>query len=149
MDHSDNALIADFGLATVTQNLDCIQSAAHRRDHTPRWAAPEALTEGTFSKEADVFSLAMVMIEVRCELPTVHIASADRFALIQVLTGAVPFSDETPTMAILHITQGTRPPRPAHPSLTTELWTLMERCWNQDPQLRPEVSEALSVLDGA
>ena len=64
VDHSGNALIADFGLATVAQNLDSVQSTTHRGGHTPRWAAPEVLTEGTFSKEADIFSFAMVMIEV-------------------------------------------------------------------------------------
>ena len=63
VDHSGNALLADFGLATVTQNLDSVQSATHRGGHTPRWAAPEVLTEGTFSKEADIFSFAMIMIE--------------------------------------------------------------------------------------
>jgi len=65
VDHSGNALLADFGLATVTQNLDSVRSTTHRGGHTPRWAAPEVLTEGTFSKEADIFSFAMVMIEVR------------------------------------------------------------------------------------
>jgi len=65
VDHSGNALIADFGLATVAQNLDSVRSATHQGGHTPRWAAPEVLTEGTFSKEADTFSFAMVMIEVR------------------------------------------------------------------------------------
>ena len=65
VDHSGSALIADFGLATVTQNLDSIQSATRQAGHTPRWAAPEVLTEGKFSKEADIFSFAMVMIEVR------------------------------------------------------------------------------------
>ena len=64
VDHSGNALIADFGLATVAQNLDSIQSTTHHGGHTPRWAAPEVLTEGTFSKKADIFSFAMVMIEV-------------------------------------------------------------------------------------
>ena len=64
VDHSGHAVIADFGLATVTQNLDSLQSVSHQRGHTPRWAAPEVLTEGTFSMEADTFSFAMVMIEV-------------------------------------------------------------------------------------
>jgi len=63
--HSGNALIADFGLATVTQNLDSIHSSTHQGAHTPRWAAPEVLTEAAFSKKADIFSFAMVMIEVR------------------------------------------------------------------------------------
>ena len=30
----------------------------------------------------------------------------------------------------------------------TELWTLMEHCWDQSPQLRPDVSEVLAVLRG-
>ena len=77
VDHSGHAVIADFGLATVTQNLDSVQSISHQRGHTPRWAAPEVLTEGICSKEADTFSFAMVMIEVCCELSTVRITLAD------------------------------------------------------------------------
>ena len=71
MDDSDNARIADFGFATVTQNLDSVQSA-HCQRGTPRWTAPEVLDEGPYSKEADVFSFAMVMIEVCHRLPTVR-----------------------------------------------------------------------------
>ena len=65
MDDSGHARLADFGLATVTQNLDSIRSASCQHGHTARWAAPEVLIEGTYSKEADVFAFAMVMIEVR------------------------------------------------------------------------------------
>ena len=65
MGSSDNAVIADFGLATVTQNLDSIRSAPCQHGHTARWTAPELLNEGTYSKETDIFSFAMVMIEVR------------------------------------------------------------------------------------
>ena len=64
VDDTGHARIADFGLATVTQNLDSMQSASGQRGHTVRWAAPEVLTDGTYSKEADIFSFAMVMIEV-------------------------------------------------------------------------------------
>lgn len=55
----------DFGLATVTQNLDSVQSTSGDHCHTARWAAPEILKdEGTYSKEADVFLFVMVVIEV-------------------------------------------------------------------------------------
>ena len=64
MDDTGNARLADFGLATVTQNLDSVRSATCQRGFTPRWAAPEVLDEGMYSKEADVFSFAMVMVEV-------------------------------------------------------------------------------------
>ena len=66
MDALGRAQITGFGLAVVTQNLDSIRSASDDKDQTARWTAPEILNdEGTYSKEADVFSLAMVMIEVR------------------------------------------------------------------------------------
>jgi len=64
VDHSGRARIADFGLATVTQNVDSIRNASLQRGFTPRWAAPEVLNEGPHSKEADIFSFAMVTIEV-------------------------------------------------------------------------------------
>ena len=68
VDASGHARITDFGLATVTQNLDSIRSASDDQGHTARWTAPEILNEqGTYSKEADVFALAMVMIEVSHE----------------------------------------------------------------------------------
>jgi len=66
VDPTGHARITDFGLAPVTQNLDFIRSGSDDQGFTPRWIAPEILNEeGSYSKEADVFSFAMVMIEVR------------------------------------------------------------------------------------
>ena len=64
VDNSGNARIADFGLATVTQSLESVHSTSRQQGHTPRWTAPEVLSGGAHSKEADIFSFAMVMIEV-------------------------------------------------------------------------------------
>jgi len=67
VDTTGRALITNCGLAVVTQSLDSIQRAPDEHMHSIWWIAPEILTnQGTFSKEADVFSFAMVMIEVRC-----------------------------------------------------------------------------------
>ena len=63
------ARITDCGLAMATQDLDSMRSAPDEHGHSTRWIAPEILdNQGTYSKEADVFSFAMVMIEVRCTL---------------------------------------------------------------------------------
>ena len=60
------ARLSDYCLATVTRDLDSIHSASGDHGHTARWTAPEILSEkGTYSKESDVFSFAMVAIEVR------------------------------------------------------------------------------------
>ena len=79
--------------------------------------------------------------------------SLDAFAhchskLSQVFTVEVPFSNNPPAAATLAIMSGERPPRPAHPQFTSQLWILMQRCWNHDPFLRPEVSEVFKVLTG-
>ena len=146
MDDSGNARIADFGFTTATLNLDSMQSVQHQRG-TPRWTAPEVSDGRTYSKESDVFSFAMVMIEVRHGRPTVYRTFAHcRFTSIQVFTGAVPFGKISPAMTMLAVTQGRRPPRPTHPTFTESLWTLTQRCWDHDPHLRPEAPEILQVF---
>ena len=66
MDVAGRARITDFGLATVTRDLNSVRSASGDLGHDARWTAPEILKgQGTYSRETDIFSLAMVMIEVR------------------------------------------------------------------------------------
>ena len=68
VDAAGHAMITDCGLAIVTHNLDSIRGAPDERGDSTRWIAPEILdNQGTFSEEADVFSFAMVVIEVRCK----------------------------------------------------------------------------------
>ena len=49
-------------------------------------------------------------------------------------------------MAVFDILQGNHPPRPTHPAFAEKLWTFMQRCWDGDPNSRPEVPEALQIL---
>jgi len=68
VDATGHARITDFGLATVIESLDSARSTSGGYDHAARWTAPEILSEkGIFSKEADIFSFAMIMVEVRYE----------------------------------------------------------------------------------
>ena len=71
------------------------------------------------------------------------------FVPSQVFIGAVPFDNDTTAAALLAIMNGERPRRPNHPNFTDELWTLTQRCWDQDPHSRPEVSDVLNVLGGS
>ena len=67
MDADGLARITDFGLAMVTHDLDSIRNGLDEHGQWARWVAPEILDDrGTYSKEADVFSFAMVTIEVSC-----------------------------------------------------------------------------------
>ena len=66
MDAGGLARIIDFGLTVVTQNLDSVLRGSDECGGSARWIAPEILnSRGTYSQEADIFSFAMVVIEVR------------------------------------------------------------------------------------
>jgi serine/threonine protein kinase len=67
VDNEPHARIADFGIALVTKNLDSIRPETHHDVHTPRWSAPEVIREQNPSQKSDVYSFAMVMIEVHLE----------------------------------------------------------------------------------
>ena len=64
MENSGCVRIADFGLTKLTKNMHSLRSASLNGGLTMRWAAPEVWREEEYSQKADVFSLAMVMIEV-------------------------------------------------------------------------------------
>lgn len=64
LDDLGHARIIDFGLSTISRNQGSMQSTTFQRGLTPRWSAPELLKDGDATKETDIFSFAMVMIEV-------------------------------------------------------------------------------------
>lgn len=72
MDDSGRAQITGFGITTITQDGDSVQSVSDDYGHVAQWTAPEILNgQGTYSKEADIFSFSMVVIEVRYRQPAV------------------------------------------------------------------------------
>ena len=117
--------------------------------HTARWTAPEILDgEGWVSKQTDIFSFSMVMIEVHQRVAVLCRPPTDIFRFDKAFTGTVPFHLHSSVTAMAGIIDGERPPRPAHPTFTSQLWELMQRCWDQDPHMRPKVSEVLEALAG-
>ena len=62
---SGHARIIDFSHATIARNKDSVRSASRQLGYTTQWAAPEVLQGEAHSMRADIFSFAMVMIEVR------------------------------------------------------------------------------------
>ena len=65
VDADGHARITDFRLSAVVQSPGSTGNAPDCQGHIARWTAPEILNEqGACSKGADVFSFAMVMIEV-------------------------------------------------------------------------------------
>ena len=70
VDGSGHARIADFGLAKVTYNPESVLLTTLQSNNTPRWTAPEVLRGEMCTTQTDIFSFAMVMIEVGPGRPT-------------------------------------------------------------------------------
>lgn len=63
VDDIGRARLTDFGFAAII--LDSESAGSIKDGHAVRWAAPEIVDkEQPVSKKSDVYSLAMVMIEV-------------------------------------------------------------------------------------
>lgn len=142
----------DFGITIVTRNPNSRRPPTRQAAHNPLWSAPEVLRGENPSKESDIYSFAMTMIEV---LPSWTIqrpyrfGSPSFFVTTQVFTDKVPFSDRSEYMAVFAVLNGERPPRPTHATCTDVLWDLMERCWEDDPYSRPEVGEVLKIVSSS
>ncbi|CAL9104294.1 unnamed protein product [Musa textilis] len=121
MDENEVVKVADFGVARVKVESGVMTAETG----TYRWMAPEVIEHKPYDHKADVFSFAIVMWEL--------------------LTAKLPYEYLTPLQAAVGVVQkGLRPtiPKNAHPKLAE----LLEKCWQQDPAVRPDFSEILETL---
>ena len=148
VDQHSRARIADFTFAIIRSNrgIPCGTIESHNST-APRWTAPEVLGgKASLSKKADIFSFAMLMIEVSM----MHIAWQHptdwTVTLPKVFTGNVPFEDSPPFRLPIDIVDGKRPQRPEKPFLTDDTWKLIESCWNPKADSRPDIGTVLQTL---
>ncbi|KAE8654350.1 ACT-like protein tyrosine kinase family protein isoform 2 [Hibiscus syriacus] len=121
MDENEVVKVADFGVARVKAQSGVMTAETG----TYRWMAPEVIEHKPYDHKADVFSFGIVLWEL--------------------LTGKLPYECLTPLQAAVGVVQkGLRPiiPKNTNPKLAE----LLERCWQQDPTLRPDFSEIIETL---
>ncbi|KAF9643599.1 kinase-like protein [Thelephora ganbajun] len=125
VDDSGRACLTDFDHATVTPDLESIEPVRER--YSIRWTAPEILRgEACISKETDIYSFGMVVVEVS--------------------SGAAPFTDSTPTSIVAKVLSGEQPEQPNHPIMTDRLWALTQECLEENPRQRPEIKDVVCHL---
>ncbi|KDQ55511.1 hypothetical protein JAAARDRAFT_37524 [Jaapia argillacea MUCL 33604] len=132
VDPQGHALVADFGLSIIPE---ITLSASPSKAGCTRWNAPELVDwtrRGSRSYATDVYSLAMVALEI--------------------YTRDVPFAHLENDMAVaLSILANNRPNRSeVGGAMSDEIWALVQDCWAQGPSDRPtitQICERLSALD--
>lgn len=139
MSASGDAQVCDYGLSLITSNPSFTIAATPGVVGTSRWLAPEIINPpsnssskpSTSSKPADVFAFAMLAVEV--------------------FTGKVPFGSMKNEAVVISIAKGKRPEKPPAAEelgLTADMWRFIEKCWNQNPSERPNITEVVDAWEG-
>ena len=134
IDRRGGACLTEYGLAPINSDPSFTIAATPGAVGTSRWLAPEIITSArtggstpvTESKAADVFAFGMFALEV--------------------FTGKIPFGELKNEAVVYRVSRGVRPEMPRNAQavgLTDDVWTLLESCWQQDPQKRPSMEEVV------
>ena len=135
IDNNGRACLAGFGPLTLASDQSAI-TPSRTDGGTIRWMSPELIDPGTFglketrpTKESDCYALGMVIYEV--------------------LSGRTPFAPCNVVAVISKVLRGERPNRPQGweaPSLTDNIWEMLELCWKPSPRDRISAKDVLRGL---
>lgn len=119
--------IGDFGLyARLVNTNDMKNQSMSGAKGTSIYTVPEVLESNVYSKASDVYSFALVVYEI--------------------LSNEKPFT-ETDSISLIYnkiVVKGERPLM--NDSIPDRFKKLIEQCWSQDPNERPEFSEIVYQL---
>ncbi|XP_019747050.1 protein-tyrosine kinase 6b isoform X2 [Hippocampus comes] len=120
--------VADFGLTQVIKEPIYF---AYQKAIPHKWSAPEAISQRKFSVKSDVWSFGVLLYEM-------------------VTYGGVPYPGLSGPEADKLVSAGYRMPAP--PACPPFLYETMCKCWNADPDLRPNFwqlkDQMYSIYDG-
>ncbi|KAF9789407.1 kinase-like domain-containing protein [Thelephora terrestris] len=139
IDEGGSPRLSDFGLCSITKNIETVNASTPNSGVTYRYCAPELLETGEVAKvkntkatnKSDVYSYSMVVVEL--------------------VTGSVPFPDSTDYNIIHMVTKGKRPPKPPRfdaPGTSKAVWEVAKKCWHGTADKRPEAVQVLQCLNG-
>ncbi|EUC67039.1 tyrosine kinase catalytic domain protein [Rhizoctonia solani AG-3 Rhs1AP] len=143
---SGSACITDFGLARVLEGLTLTPVSQQLGvAGATRWMARELLlppplpessseeleSETTVTRETDIWSFGMTVLEAMTAQPPYSHRRRDTQVMLDIIGGVLP---TRPRTGFLAHAEG------------DALWALMERCWKADPRERPSSSEVVAEM---
>jgi len=117
--------VADFGLARVIEDSE--YNARQGAKFPIKWTAPEAAMYGRFTIKSDVWSFAILLVEIFTH-------------------GQIPYPGMTNQEVLIQVERGYRIPRPRDcPEVIFE--ELMTKCWDVSPDNRPTFEYLQNYLE--
>jgi len=120
------AIITDFGLARVKLSVEDTKKTEQFIGPL-KWMSPESIYERIYSVKSDVFSFAVVMYEI--------------------ITQETPWKDLDPVQTAVTVKEGNRMTIPERYKCPESLMVLIEKCWAQHPEERPNFLEINEYLN--
>ncbi|EIN05493.1 hypothetical protein PUNSTDRAFT_137604 [Punctularia strigosozonata HHB-11173 SS5] len=130
------AVLSDFGLSKIVAEVGQRLNASSAPGLTNyRWLAPELMlrrhghAEIYLTTSTDVYSFAMTCLEL--------------------IVGHMPFLNLTdPEVVIRVAVEHERPERPQDVQLPDEMWQLIQDCWDDNPEFRPDMTTIRERIRG-
>lgn len=121
--------VANFGQARRLEPGTDIYLAANRAESFPlKWAAPEAAQQGLFSIKSDVWSFGILLYEI-------------------ITKGMVPYPGISGSDVLAQLERGHRMPKPSTVNCPESIYGMMNDCWHQAPEKRPEFNFLYCYFD--
>ena len=118
--NTNEARVCDFGISRPVDNSGLMTN----KIGTFNYMAPEVIMKNKYTLKADVFSYALLLLEM--------------------VTGYVPFGGMNQLMIAKQIEAGNMPEIPS--KVSQDLRTLIKSCWSHDPEARPTFNQILETM---
>ncbi|MGC5629099.1 protein kinase domain-containing protein [Georgenia sp. Z1344] len=128
LDRTDDGAVpkvTDFGVARVTHGEITEATSATMVVGTPLYMAPEIVLERLPTPASDIYSFGILVY--------------------RMLTGVTPFTGDGGTYGVMRRQTELLPGRPD--GLPDELWDVVQRCLDKEPEARPEAAALADELD--
>jgi len=123
------ALLCDFGLATMLDFEYSGLETSQSFEGSIRWCSPELFDAGKRTMSSDIWAWGFLVYEVITERLPFYDAEGPTVVMRRILDGQLPTAQETPEF-----------------DTVTSVWGLLQWCWAMEPKDRPTINECLSEL---